>query len=96
MTVYVIAQLKFKDRPAYDRYQVAFPRVFRNFKGRVLAADEKPLVLQGQWDRDKVVMLSFPDEAEARRFLDSPEYLEIAKDRDAGADLLGLLVQGLG
>lgn len=94
MAVYVIAQLRFIDRAAYDRYQARFLGVFRNYQGRLLAADEKPQLLEGKWDREKVVIMSFPDEVEARRFLDSPEYQDISKDRRAGADTLAVLVRG--
>jgi uncharacterized protein (DUF1330 family) len=95
MAVYVIAQLSFKDRPAYDRYQSRFMGVFGKFDGRLLVADEKPKALEGAWAGDKVVMMSFPDEPAARRFLDSPEYRAIAVDRIKGADALVLLVKGL-
>ena len=94
MTVYTIAQLKFTDLPAYRRYQKAFPAVFAQFNARVLAADEAPVVLEGDWPRDKVVILAFPDEAEAQRFGASPEYAEIARDRKAGADAVILMVKG--
>lgn len=93
--VYVIAQLSFKDRGAYNRYQASFMRVLRRFDGRLLAADEHPLVVEGSWDREKVVLLSFSDENAFRRFFEAPEYQEIAKDRKAGADAIVLLVQGI-
>ena len=96
MTVYVLAQLSFTDRAAYDRYQARFMDVFRRFEGRLLAADERPTVLEGEWDREKVVLMSFPDEAAARRFIDAPDYVEISKDRHAGAQTVSLLVKGLG
>jgi uncharacterized protein (DUF1330 family) len=95
VAVYVVAQLKFKDRPAYDRYQAAFGRVFRRYAGQVLAAEEKPRVEEGSWSGDKVVLLSFPDESTYRAWADSPEYQEIAKDRRAGAEGVVLLVNGL-
>jgi uncharacterized protein (DUF1330 family) len=95
MTVYVLAQLKFTDRPAYERYRARFSEVFRKFEGKVLAADESPQVLEGAWDGDKVVLLAFPDEAAARAFVFDPEYQEISKDRHAGADTVSLLVSGL-
>jgi len=94
MTVYVLAQLTFRDRPAYDRYQARFFDVFKRFNGRLLVADEHPAVMEGRWERNKVVLMSFPDEAEARRFAEDPEYIEISKDRKAGADTLSLLLQG--
>jgi uncharacterized protein (DUF1330 family) len=65
------------------------------YKGRLLAADEHPLVLEGQWDRDKLVLMSFPDEAAFREWADSPDYQEIAKDRKAGSSALVLLVKGI-
>ena len=131
MTVYVIVQLKMTDRAAYDRYQARFFDVFKKFSGRLLSADEKPTIVEGAWDRDKLVLMSFPDEAAfhaerifrlsgirlaARkcaqsiicahsdrktgihfcgiRAADSPEYLEISKDRKAGAQGIVLLAKG--
>ncbi|OMC15477.1 MULTISPECIES: DUF1330 domain-containing protein [unclassified Mycobacterium] len=95
MTVYAIAQLKFTDRAVYDRYQARFMEVFARHTGTLLAADESPKVAEGQWDREKVVLMSFPDEAAFHAFVQSPEYEDIAKDRRAGADTVVLLVQGL-
>ena len=39
MSVYVFAQLRFIDRSAYERYQVRFMDVLRQFADRLLAAD---------------------------------------------------------
>ena len=72
MTVYVIVQLKMTDSAAYDRYQARFFDVFKKFQGRLLSADEEPGVLEGVWNRDKLVLMSFPDEAAFRAFADSP------------------------
>ncbi len=95
MTVYAIAQLRFTDRAAYDRYQARFMEVFRRHQGTLLAADESPQVVEGQWDREKVVLMSFPDEATFNGWAQSPEYQDISKDRFAGADTVVLLVKGL-
>jgi uncharacterized protein (DUF1330 family) len=95
MSVYIIAQLKFTRRELYDRYQARFFEVFRKFKGKVLVADERPQVLEGRFERDKVVVLEFPDQAAAMEFQESPEYAEIAVDRKAGADAVVIIVRGL-
>jgi uncharacterized protein (DUF1330 family) len=94
MTVYVIVQLKMTDRTAYDRYQARFFEVFRKFSGRLLSADEHPRVLEGHWGRDKLVLMSFPDEAAFQAWATSSEYLEISKDRKAGAEAIVLLAKG--
>jgi uncharacterized protein (DUF1330 family) len=96
MTVYVVAQLKFTNRAAYDRYQARFMDVFGQFKGRLLAADEKPTVVEGIWDREKVVLMSFPDEAAFNEWSQSPAYQQISKDRLAGALSIVLLVKDFG
>jgi uncharacterized protein (DUF1330 family) len=95
MTVYAIAALKFTDRVAYNRYQAAFMEVFQQHSGTLLAADESPQVVEGTWDREKVVLMSFPDEAAFHEWAQSPEYQRISQDRRAGADTVVLLAQGL-
>ncbi len=95
MAVYIVAQLRFRDRAAYERYQAAFMGIFRGFKGTLLAADEHPGLLEGEWSGEKVVIISFPDEPSAREFIESPEYQRIAVDRKRGAEALVLLVAGV-
>ena len=94
MSIYVIVQLKMIDRAAYDRYQARFFEVFKKFSGRLLPADENPSVLEGNWDRDKLVLMSFPDEAAFHAWVSSPDYLDIAKDRKLGAQAVVLLAKG--
>ena len=95
MSVYIIAQLKFTRRELYDRYQSRFFEVFRKFKGRLLVAEEHPLALEGPFERDKVVVLEFPDRAAAMEFQNSSDYADIAADRKAGADAVVVMVRGL-
>jgi uncharacterized protein (DUF1330 family) len=95
MTVYVLAQLRFTDRSAYDRYQARFFGVFSRFKGTLLAADDAPQVVEGDWPRDKAVLMSFPDHTAYREFAESPAYEEISRDRKAGADAVVLVLRGV-
>jgi len=95
MTVYVIANVKFIREELYRRYQSRFAGVFRQFKGKLLVADEAPTIVDGTFAYNKVVVMQFPDETEAGRFLNSPAYQEISKDRIAGAETLAVMVKGL-
>lgn len=94
MTVYAIVQLKIHDRPTYDRYMSRFMPVFEKFNGKVLAADDKPKVLEGKCDASRVVLLSFPDKQSFFAWAGSPAYQEIAKDRIAAAETMVLLAEG--
>lgn len=95
MTVYAIVQLKIHDRPTYDRYVSRFMPVFEKFSGEVLAADDAPKVLEGKWDGNRVILMSFPDKGAFFAWAGSPEYQEIARDRIAAAETTALLVEGL-
>lgn len=95
MSVYAIAQLWIHNHAAYSRYVRRFREVFEKFQGRVLVADENPIIFEGVWDVDKVVVVSFPDEAAFRDWAESPEYLEIAEDRKAGASSIIMLVKDI-
>jgi uncharacterized protein (DUF1330 family) len=94
VSVYALAQLTIHDRARYDRYVAQFARVLRPYRGRVLAADESPAVLEGEWPHTKVVIIEFPDRAELERWAFSPEYQEIAQNRIAATSGSVLLVHG--
>lgn len=96
MTVYVVARIRIHDRERYDRYAAAFMPVLIQYGGRLLAADEAPQRLEGGWSGQKLNIIAFPDEAAARRWIDSPEYRAIAEDRLAASEGDVLLVQGFG
>jgi uncharacterized protein (DUF1330 family) len=93
--VYAIAQLTIEDRDTYDRYAARFGEVLGRHTGRLLAADEDPEVLEGEWGHDKVVVIEFPDEPSLRAWATSDAYLEISRDRVAATSGPVLLVHGL-
>ncbi len=95
MTVYAIAQLAIHDRVRYDRYVAAFMPVLIKYGGRLLAADERPVVVEGEWGGDKVIVMAFPDRDTFTTWATSPEYQEISKDRVAATEGVVLLVRGL-
>jgi uncharacterized protein (DUF1330 family) len=95
VTVYAIAQLSIHDRVRYDRYAAAFMPVLAKYGGRLLAADEHPSIVEGQWSGDKVVLMAFPDRDTFTAWANSPEYQEISKDRLAATEGAVLLVRGL-
>jgi len=96
MSVYALAQLRIHDPQRYGRYMARFMPVLEKYSGQLLAADESPRVLEGDWgDRNKVVLMEFADAAAFRAWATSPEYTEIAEDRKAGADAVVLLIKGL-
>jgi uncharacterized protein (DUF1330 family) len=93
--IYALAQLTIHDRARYLRYVKRFGAVLEKFKGRVLAADDAPVVMEGTWDRQKVVLLAFETEGSFNAWARSPEYTEISQDRLASTEGPVLMVHGL-
>ena len=95
MPVYVVAQITITDRTRYEQYQAGFLPVFAKYRGELLAVDESPRVVEGEWPCTRTVLIKFPDDAEAERWYSSPEYQEIAKHRHAGGQTNAVLVTGI-
>jgi len=96
MTVYALAQFTIHDRARYEAYAARFMEAMAGHAGRLLAADEGPQVMEGEWTGTKVVLIEFPDEAAFHAWKDAPLYREISKDREAATEGSVLLVKGLG
>ena len=94
MTIYIAAHLQIHDRPVYERYASRFMQVLQQYGGRLLAADEAPVVIEGGYRSGKFVLLSFESDDAAERWSRSDEYRAIAIDRRASADCSVLKVLG--
>ncbi|TMQ25973.1 MAG: DUF1330 domain-containing protein [Deltaproteobacteria bacterium] len=95
MAVYVLAQLTVHDRARYGEYVRRFLPILARFGGRLLAADDAARVLEGSWDRHRVVLLEFASEEAFTAWSSSEAYREIAVDRLAGAEGPILLIHGV-
>lgn len=81
MSCYIIAQIKIHDRKEYEKYESGFDEIFKKYKGIIVAIDEDPVVLEGDWPYTRTVLIRFPNEEEARRWYESPEYQKLAEHR---------------
>lgn len=95
MAVYALAQLTIHDRARYQSYLDRFLPTLAPFNGRVLANDESPSILEGEWPHGKVVLLQFPDEAALMGWAQSEAYQAIVQDRLNAATGPVLMVHGL-
>ena len=95
MSVYIIARFKIHYRSVYDKYSAGFSDVFKRFDGKMLSVDEDPMVLAGEWDDTRSVIIEFPSEKSALAWMTSDDYEAIAKHRNAGSTVNSILVKGL-
>ena len=95
MGVYIVAQIRIRDREAYGRYEAGFMAVFDQYGGEMLAVDEAPVTLEGQWDHTRTVIIRFVNSADARAWYDSDAYQNLAQHRWDGSSADIAIVAGL-
>lgn len=95
MTVYAVALIDIHDRDQYARYEAGFMEIFSKYQGTLLAVDEAPTLLEGDWPWTRTVLLEFPDEEKLRAWYDSEEYQALAQHRFAGSQASIAVVKGL-
>ena len=79
----------------YDQYESSFAKVFEKFDGKMLSVDEEPMVLAGEWEATRSVIIEFPSKKSALTWLMSDEYQEISKHREAGSTASSILVKAI-
>lgn len=94
MACYLIAQIDVRDPEVYRQYLERFDEVFSQYKGIIMAADDNPIVLEGEWPYRRTVLIRFPDFEEAKRWYESPEYQQLAELRRQGSDSNIALITG--
>lgn len=95
MSVYFIANIKIHDAQEYEKYLNGCDEVFAKYKGEYLAVDESPVVLEGEWNYTKVVLIRFANDADLRQWYESDEYQQILKHRLSGATCDTVVAHGI-
>ena len=54
MSVYFVASISVRDREQYMKYLEGADAVFRSYGGEYLAVDTEPLLLEGEWDCERL------------------------------------------
>ena len=85
MAAYFVALLNVHDREGYQRYLDGAGAALARYDGRVLAVEEEPTVLEGEWPAGRTVLIEFPSTEHLERWYQSPEYRTIAPFRHAAA-----------
>jgi uncharacterized protein (DUF1330 family) len=96
MSVYFIALVDIFDREGFSVYEQGFMDVFNRYGGRLLAVDDSPAILEGDWPHTRTVLMSFPTAEALDLWYRSPEYQAIARHRHNASRADIVVIQGLG
>ena len=95
MAYYFTAQIKIHDPAEYQKYLDRFDEIFERYKGEYLAIDESPLLLEGNWDYTKSVLVKFETKKDFTDWYYSKDYQDILKYRLYAAKCDSILLEGV-
>lgn len=95
MIHYFVAQIKINDSDEYQKYLDKFDDIFSNYKGEYLAIDESPVLLEGDWNYTKSVLIKFKSKQDFEDWYYSDDYQKILKHRLNASKCDTILVEGL-
>lgn len=73
MTAYLVLDFAIKDLAGFLPYVEAIPAFIAKHGGRYIVRGVEPVVMEGDWAPQRMVILEFPTSDHARAFLEDPE-----------------------
>jgi len=95
MAAYVIVETDVTDPEQYEQYKAASPAAIAAGGGRFLVRGGEHVVLEGDWQPPRLVMLEFDDLEAARRWYESDAYQAAKKLREGAARFRAVAVEGI-
>jgi uncharacterized protein (DUF1330 family) len=95
MSAYMIVNVDVQDNATYEEYKAKVPDLIRKHGGEYLVRGGKFVIVEGNLEPSRLVILRFPDIAAAQGFYNDPEYqpLKAVRKRASKTDIV--LVEGL-
>jgi uncharacterized protein (DUF1330 family) len=90
---YMFIGIDIKDEAGMARYVEDAPPILASHGGRVLAVDNDAELLDGQYRRERMVLIGFPSLEQARTFWTSPEYKPMKELRERSSDQDCILIE---
>ncbi|HQC98422.1 MAG TPA: DUF1330 domain-containing protein [Aquabacterium sp.] len=89
---YVIVDMKISDPEQYKRYIAAAPAAVKAFGGEYLVRGGRHVVMEGQWQPNRIAMLRFPSLEAARSFYDAEQYRAARALREGATEFFNMVV----
>lgn len=95
MSAYFVAQIRIEDETEYQKYLDRCGDVFKKYRGKYLVVESQPIVLEGEWNYSRMIIIEFENEDYLRDWYESDEYQEILKFRINASKCDTVIVKGL-
>jgi uncharacterized protein (DUF1330 family) len=95
MTAYLIVEVETHDQALMEEYRKHTPGLVAKYGGTWVVRGGETQTLEGDWRPPRIVVISFPDMAAARRFYDSEDYKPVLALRLRAGRSRAILVDGV-
>ncbi len=95
MSAYLIGDITVHDPEQYGEYVKRVPALVDKHGGNYLVRGGNPILLEGTWQPQRVIVLRFPDARSAQALLDDPDYAPVKTIRQRAAQTNLVLVEGI-
>lgn len=95
MPAYVINDMEITDPELFEQYKQLSPATVALYGGRFVARGGSTEALEGSWSPKRIVILEFPSVAQARAWIDSPEYAPARRLRQRSSQSRLIVVEGV-
>jgi uncharacterized protein (DUF1330 family) len=88
VAVYAVVNLTITDATVYRQYEKGFFPLLKKYGGEFVTYDDDAFTLEGASPRTgRMIIFSFPSEAQARAWYADPDYQALSEHRRAGTRL---------
>ena len=94
MAAYLINDMEVTDAQALEDYKKLSPATVLQYGGRFLARGGQIENVEGEWNPKRIVILEFPTMAQAKAWIDSPEYAPARRARQKASKSNIIIVDG--
>jgi len=92
--VYMVAELKIKDREKYGQYVERVYTIVRRHGGRYLIRGGRVTPMFGDWAPERMIVIAFDSLEALKECFASPEYLAVAPLREGSAETRAVILEG--
>jgi uncharacterized protein (DUF1330 family) len=85
MGAIALVQVDIHDAEIYEEYKKLTPATVEAYGGKFLVRGAEIIVLEGEWNHDRLVMIEFPDKNSAMNWYYSKEYEKARSIREKAA-----------
>ena len=94
MSVYMIVEIKIRNKDLYSRYVELVPEIVNKYGGRYMARGGKVTPLSGNWNPERIILIEFETIEQLQKCFTSSEYLQIAPFREQSTISRSIIVDG--